>query len=68
MTKQEIDVRRVRQMKWVKGQWLRMPHKGKKRRKLLEFIMRLTPNSRSTYHLKRYKAEVLGQDTINLDI
>ncbi len=41
-------------MAWVKNQWMRLPHKGKFRKAILKFVMGLTPNSRSTHHLKRY--------------
>jgi len=40
--------------KWVKGQWMKMPHRGKFRKAIVKFVMGLTPNSRSTHHLKRY--------------
>jgi len=41
-------------MAWVKNQWMRLPHKGRVRKAIIKFIMALTPNSRSTHHLKRY--------------
>ena len=50
-----VDVR-DRDNKWVKDQWLKMPHKGKFRQSIIKFVMSLTPNSRSTHHLKRYFA------------
>ena len=41
---------------WVKNQWMEMPHKGKFRKGILQFVMKLTPNSRTTHHLKKYFA------------
>jgi hypothetical protein len=46
--------RTPRGMGWVKDQWMLMPHKGKIRKSILKFVMALTPNSRSTHHLKKY--------------
>ena len=46
--------RTPRGMGWVKEQWMLMPHKGKIRKSILKFVMALTPNSRSTHHLKKY--------------
>ena len=41
-------------MSWVKNQWMRLPHKGKFRKAIIKFVMKLTSNSRKTHHLKRY--------------